>query len=333
MDIAAALQQKIDTKTKPVGSLGRLEELALQLGRVQNTLSPRLRKPHILVFAADHGIAGAGVSLYPKEVTFQMVNNFLNGGAAINVFARQNNITLKIIDAGIDHNFPSHPKLIDHKVAHGTRNMLEEAAMTQAQLEKCLEFGKEIINNHLHKKTNIVGFGEMGIGNTSSAALLMSKLCGLPIDECVGRGTGLGQPQLQKKIEILEQVLQKHPKAKLPMEVLATFGGFEIAQMAGAMLEAFEKNMLLMIDGFIATAAFLVVYHLQPTALNNVIFCHVSDEQGHAKMLDYLNAQPILDLQMRLGEGTGCAVAYPIIQSATTFLNEMASFEDAGVST
>ncbi len=325
------LQHKIDFKTKPLGSLGRLEKLALQIGTVQSTVSPILQNPTIVVFAADHGIAKEGVSAYPQEVTFQMVRNFLQDGAAINVFCKQNDISLKIVDAGVNYDFEPNDNLIHAKIDNGTRNFLYQKAMTETQLQQCFDKGKEIVNSIFEKGCNIIGFGEMGIGNTSSATMLMSYLCNLPIDECVGRGTGLNDIQLENKIAILKQAQAFHGKIENPKEVLQTFSGFEIAQMCGAMLIAFEKNMLIMVDGFIATNAFLAAYKINPSIIDNAIFCHLSDESGHQNLLNYLNAEPLLTLNMRLGEGTGCAVAYPIIKSAVSFLNNMASFERAGV--
>jgi len=330
--LTPALQQKIDNKTKPLGALGQLEKLALQIGSIQNTLNPKLSNPTILVFAADHGIAIEAVSAYPSEVTAQMVLNFLQGGAAINVFCQQHNIALEIIDAGVNYDFQSESKLIDAKIAKATKNYLHETAMTETELNLCFEKSAEIVETVFQNGCNIIGFGEMGIGNTSSASLIMSQLCEIPIAKCVGRGTGLNDEQLQNKLELLTQAQNNHPNLKTAKEILATFGGFEIAQICGAMLAGYRNNMLLMIDGFIASAAFLVAQQIQPTIQANAIFCHLSDEQGHKLLLDYLNAKPLLQLGMRLGEGTGCAVAYPIINSAVTFLNNMASFDSAGVS-
>jgi nicotinate-nucleotide--dimethylbenzimidazole phosphoribosyltransferase len=285
-----------------------------------------------LVFAADHGIARSGVSAYPAEVTPQMVLNFLSGGAAINVFCRQNNIDLQVIDAGVNEDFEQHPKLTNAKIAKGTKSFLNENAMTSAQLQECFARAEEIIENIFVDGCNIIGFGEMGIGNTSSASMLMSALCDMPIEDCVGRGTGLDDRQLTHKIDVLKQAQAFHPKPQDAHEALQFFGGFEIAQICGAMLTAYVKNMLILVDGFIATSAFLCAYHIQPEIMKNAIFCHQSDEQGHQKMLNYLHVKPILNLGMRLGEGTGCAVAFPIIRSAVAFINDMASFESAGVS-
>jgi nicotinate-nucleotide--dimethylbenzimidazole phosphoribosyltransferase len=325
-----ALQEKINNKTKPLGALGELEKLALQIGSIQNSLNPKLSNPTILVFAGDHGIEG--VSAYPSEVTAQMVLNFLQGGAAINVFCQQHDIAIKIIDAGVNYDFQSQAQLIDAKIAKSTKNYLHEMAMTMAELNLCFEKSSEIVETVFQDGCNIIGFGEMGIGNTSSASLIMSQLSGIPLENCVGKGTGLNDEQLQHKLELLTQAQNRHPNLTQPKEILATFGGFEIAQICGAMLAAYQKNMLLMIDGFIASAAFLVAQHIEPKIQQNAIFCHLSDESGHKLLLDYLNAKPLLQLGMRLGEGSGCAVAYPIINSAVTFLNNMASFDSAGVS-
>ncbi|MBM3917764.1 MAG: nicotinate-nucleotide--dimethylbenzimidazole phosphoribosyltransferase [Sphingomonadales bacterium] len=326
------LQYKIDFKTKPLSSLGKLEKLALQIGTIQDSLSPVLNKPTIVVFAGDHGIAKVGVSAYPQEVTHQMVMNFLKGGAAINVFTKQHHINLKVVDAGVNFDFGLEENLINAKIAYGTKSFLQGKAMTETQLQQCFEKSSEIVNELFENGCNVIGFGEMGIGNTSSATMLMSYLCHLPIEQCIGRGTGLNDEQFQNKIAILEQAQQFHKNMDSPKEVLQTFGGFEVAQMCGAMLSAYEKNILILVDGFIASNAFLVAYKMNPAIINNAIFCHLSDESGHHNLLDFLGAEPILKLNMRLGEGTGCAVAYPIIESAIAFLNNMASFESAAVS-
>ncbi|MDZ7936496.1 MAG: nicotinate-nucleotide--dimethylbenzimidazole phosphoribosyltransferase [Emticicia sp.] len=326
------LQHKIDFKTKPLGALGVLEKIALQIGEIQNTLNPVLQNPTIVVFAGDHGVANDGLSAYPQEVTYQMVLNFLAGGAAINVFAKQHNIELKIVDAGVNHDFEPNGNLINAKVAKGTKSFLTQKAMSKPQLDECLHKGKQIVADVSGTGCNVIGFGEMGIANTSAAAMLMSYCCNIPIENCVGRGTGINDVQLENKINLLKKAANFHGVITEPMEILATFGGFEIAQMAGAMMEAFDRNMLILVDGFIASSAFLVAYKLKNEIKKNAIFCHQSGEQGHKKMLDFMNAEPLLQLNMRLGEGTGCAVAYPIIQSAVNFLNEMASFESAGVS-
>lgn len=328
--LAEQLQHKIDHKTKPLGALGHLERLALQIGLVQNTLAPALRSPHLLVFAGDHGITAEGVSAYPQDVTWQMVLNFLNGGAAINVFALQHDIRLRVIDAGVNHDLPAHPNLIDAKIAYGTKNFLTQAAMTQDECHRGLQLGAEHIDRIRTGGCNIVGFGEMGVGNTAAAAAIMSRVCGLPLEVCVGRGTGLGDSQLRHKIEVLRRALHYHA-VRRPLEVLRTFGGFEMVQMCGAMLQAARHRLLVLVDGFIATAAFLIAAQLQPAMHDYAIFCHVSDEHGHRRLLKHMGATPLLDLRLRLGEGTGCALAYPLIDASVRFLNDMASFEQAGV--
>lgn len=327
-----SLQRKIDGKTKPLGALGRLERLALQVGQVQGTLAPSLRSPEMLVFAGDHGIAAAGVSPFPQEVTRQMVLNFLAGGAAINVFARQNGMAVRVVDAGVNHDFGSVDGLIEAKIGYGTRNFLDTAAMTREECESAITKGAEIAAAEIAQGCNALGFGEMGIGNTSAAAILTSKLCGLPIEQCVGRGTGLDDAGLEKKQALLAAAIAKHAEVTAPLDVLATFGGFEIAMMAGAMLAAAERRALLLIDGYIATSALLVAASLYPAIKEYCVFAHESGEPGHARQLAWLGVEPLLSLDMRLGEGTGGALAYPLVQAAVNFLNEMASFESAGVS-
>jgi nicotinate-nucleotide--dimethylbenzimidazole phosphoribosyltransferase len=331
--LRSALQSKINLKTKPLGALGRLEEIALQIGLIQNTLTPHLSSPTMLVFAGDHGIAASGVSPYPQAVTAQMVLNFLGGGAGINVFAKQNSFNLRVIDAGVNHQFEANSNLIDAKIANGTANFLHEPAMMMTQCELALSSGAALARQEIAAGCNVLGFGEMGIANTSSASCLMSVLCGLPIEDCVGRGTGLDDAGLVKKTETLEKAIQFHAlQSPTSMRALATFGGFEIAMMAGAMLGAAEQKTVLLIDGFIATSALLVASKLQPNILQYCIFAHCSNETPHRKLLEYLGAKPLLDLGMRLGEGTGAALAYPLVLAAVNFLNDMASFESAGVS-
>ena len=330
------LQHKINTKTKPLGALGKLETVALKIGLIQQTLTPELRQPTIIIFAGDHGATAEGISPYPQEVTYQMVLNFLGGGAAINVFCQQNGLAIKIVDVGVNFDFEPHPHLIYAKVAHSTKNYLREPAMTREQCLAALTNGADIVQGMQANGCNIIGFGEMGIGNTSSASLLMSLLADIPIEACVGRGTGLDDVGLQRKQQLLAQAIQKHLD-KLSVDdralsVLATFGGFEIVTMAGAMLKAAELRMIVMVDGFIASAALLAAAALNPAVLDYCIFTHQSNEQGHQRLLAHLKAEPLLNLDMRLGEGTGVAVAYPLIQASVNFLNEMASFESAQVS-
>lgn len=330
MNIETALRQKIDSRTKPVGSLGKLEEIAFKIGRIQQTVTPELHNPAILVFAADHGIADEGVSPCPKEITHQMVMNFVHGGAGINVFARQHGINLKIIDAGVDFDFPEGSGVINAKLGRGTHNMLHQPAMSIETCHRAIEKGAEFVRQEFEKGCNLIGFGEMGIGNTSPASLLLHKFAAIPLEECVGRGAGHDDRGVRHKCDVLQRVAEKY-NSVTPLEILATFGGFEIAMMCGAVLEAKRLNMIIVADGFIASSAFLTAYEMQPDILENTLFSHSSDEKGHILMLRYLKGDPILHLNLRLGEGTGVALAYPLIQSALIFLNEMAGFEEAGV--
>jgi nicotinate-nucleotide--dimethylbenzimidazole phosphoribosyltransferase len=339
----STLQHRIDTKTKPPGSLGRLEEIALQAGLVQQTLYPEIRHPHIIVFAGDHGISRTGlVNAYPQEVTQQMVLNFLRGGAAINVFCRQHGIALKIVDAGVNFNFADHFEpymreiFICQKTGYGTKNYMHGPAMTEDEAGRAITKGKEVVEVITETTgCNCIGFGEMGIGNTSSASLIMSAITGLSVAACAGRGAGVGDEQLQTKIKTLEEVFAFHKLETIytrPVSLLSAVGGFEIAMMAGAYLKAKELKMLIVVDGFIACAALLIALGINPDVRANCIFAHTSHEQAHAAMLRYLDVQPLLHLNLRLGEGTGSALAIPLIQSAVGFLNDMASFEEAGVS-
>lgn len=331
--LRVALLDKINHKTKPLGALGMLEDVALQVGLIQQSLTPQLNLPTMLVFAGDHGIVEAGVSPYPQAVTAQMVMNFLHGGAAINVFTAQNNMRLRVVDSGVNYTFTASKDLIDAKIAAGTQNFLVEPAMTRVQSEIALERGASIVDTQIAEGCNVFGFGEMGIGNTSSASCLMSILCDLPIEQCVGRGTGLDDAGLAQKTRILARGLEHHGlDGSDAMRALATFGGFEIAMMVGAMLQAAQKQCVLLIDGFITTAALLVAAKLQPNILHYCVFTHCSDESGHKMMLDFLGVKPLLNMNLRLGEGSGAALAYPMVQAAVNFLNQMASFESASVS-
>ncbi|OAJ51423.1 nicotinate-nucleotide--dimethylbenzimidazole phosphoribosyltransferase [Paraburkholderia ginsengiterrae] len=329
--LRAELQHIIDTKTKPPGSLGRLETLARQMGLIQRTTHPTVNRPAMIVFAGDHGIAAEGVSPYPQAVTAQMVANFLAGGAAINALSRVAGLELEVVNAGIATPLPSTAGLVDIPVAAGTRNFAHEPAMTRDQALAAMRAGALRVRHHAALGSNVIGFGEMGIANTSAAACLMSRLCGVPIDECVGRGTGLDNAGLARKRNVLASALAHHPVSTDPFEVLATFGGFEIAMMAGAYLAAAEARMTILVDGFIATSALLIADALAPSVREYCVFAHASNEAGHRRMLDHFGAQPLLALDMRLGEGSGAALAVPLLRAAAAFVNEMASFESAGV--
>ncbi|MBQ5942881.1 MULTISPECIES: nicotinate-nucleotide--dimethylbenzimidazole phosphoribosyltransferase [unclassified Massilia] len=327
--LAQALSDAINNKTKPLGSLGRLETLAAQLGLIQRSTDVRIDQPAIIVFAGDHGVVAEGVSAFPQDVTWQMVENFLANGAAINVFARQNGAALHVVDAGVNHAFGQRPGLIDRKVANGTRNFAREAAMTPQECATALEHGMTLVRD---LPGNVVGFGEMGIGNTTAAAALMHKLTGVPLSRCVGAGTGLSAEGIQRKEQVIAAAAALHAGVNDPLDVLATFGGFEIAMMAGAMLKAAEMRKVLLIDGFIVTSALLVAARLQPSILDYCVFSHCSGEHGHALMLEQLGAKPLLDLGLRLGEGTGSALALPLLHAAANFLSQMATFASAQVS-
>lgn len=329
--LQARLRHKIDHKTKPPGALGLLEGLALQLGLIQRSESPALHSPQMVVFAADHGIAAEGVSAYPQAVTVQMVGNMLAGGAAINVFARQHGFALQVVDAGVAAALPAHPQLLQRKIAMGSKNLCHEAAMSRHEAHAALTAGMQVMQA---LPGNVVAFGEMGIANTSAAALLLARLAGVRIEDATGRGTGLDDSQLRHKQAVLARALVRHPATR-PLDVvaeLAALGGFEIAMMAGAMLQAASERRLVLVDGFIAGAAALVATALAPPVRDYLVFCHCSAEAGHRLLLAHLQARPLLALDLRLGEGTGALLAWPLVQSAANFLNEMASFESAGVS-
>lgn len=334
--LAARVKNIIDTKTKPVGSLGRLEQLAERICLIQGSSSPALKHPHMLVFAGDHGLAQeAAVSAFPSEVTRQMVLNFAAGGAAINVFCRQNGIELKVIDAGVAGTEPFPQSVVASKVAEGTANTLVQEAMTPLQLEQCLDEGAKQVSQAVKAGCNVIGLGEMGIGNTSCASLITSAILDIPIAEVVGRGTGLDDEGYQRKVTILTEVHSRR-LARGPLTtktVLQRIGGFEVNMMVGAFLEGYRHNLVMLVDGFIASAAFLAASKIQPELADYGVFCHASRERGHQAITQHFGQEPLLDLNMALGEGTGVALAYPLVQSSVAFFNEMASFAEAGVST
>lgn len=328
-DWAQRLQHKLDNKTKPKGSLGRLEHLAIQIGSILGTDTPALQQPQLVVFAGDHGLAQHGVSAYPSDVTWQMVSNFLSGGAAVSVLARQYGIQLHVADCGVNHHFEPTDGLINCKVALGTADVLQGPAMTMEQCHQALSNGQQIVQR---LQGNALLLGEMGIGNTSAASLIMACLTQTLIEQCTGAGTGLDEAGIQRKQAILAQALAANAQAHEPLDVLAAFGGFEIATMVGAVLQAASENRIIVVDGFIATSAVLVAAALQPMVLQRCIFAHRSGEHGHTRMLNALGVQPVLDLQLRLGEGSGAALVWPLLQSACAIVRDMASFESAGVS-
>ncbi|MGY5452718.1 nicotinate-nucleotide--dimethylbenzimidazole phosphoribosyltransferase [Agarivorans sp. MS3-6] len=329
--LAEALNNKIDSKTKPQGALGQLEALACQIGQIQATLEPEIRKPKMIVFAADHGIAMEGVSAFPQAVTAQMVENFVSGGAAVNVFCRQHNLAFEIVDVGVAQ-LISEEGVVCCKVAAGSNSFLDGDAMTQSQCLQAIDVGVERVAQAARDGSNLLAFGEMGIANTASAAALMAGCLKLDVAQCVGRGTGLDDQGLQHKTRVLEQALERHRGDFDSLQWLAKVGGFEIAAMVGAFLEAAHRRMVILVDGFICSTAALVASQINPLAKQYMVFCHQSAEQAHQDLLKSMEVKALLDLSLRLGEGSGAVLAYPLVCSATAFLKEMASFDSAGVS-
>jgi len=327
--LAARLQHRLDGKTKPVGALGRLEALALRLGCILGTESPSLRFPQMLVCAADHGLAARGVSAYPSDVTWQMVENFLAGGAAVSVLARQHGLSLTVADCGVRHDFAPCDGLVNLKIAHGTADASVGPAMDRAQCEAGIANGMALVRG---LPGNAVLLGEMGIGNSSAASMLLARLAQQDLDTCIGAGTGLDAVGLARKRRVLAEVMTRHWEATQPLAALAAFGGFEIATLVGVVLQAAQERRVVVIDGFIASAAVLVAQALRPHAVQRCVAAHVSAEPGHRLLLDRLGLQPLLALDLRLGEGSGAALAWPLLESACRVLREMASFESAGVS-
>jgi nicotinate-nucleotide--dimethylbenzimidazole phosphoribosyltransferase len=328
-ELAAQLQRVLDNKTKPVGSLGRIEALAQRIGLILGSAQPQLRDPQMLVCAADHGLAARGVSAYPSDVTWQMVENFLAGGAAVSVLARQHGIGLTVVDCGVNHVFEPRDGLLIRKIAHGTADALAGPAMSAAQCEQAIQNGRDVVSD---LPGNALLLGEMGIGNTSAASMLLARMGGLAVADVTGAGTGLDADAVLRKIDVLRQVMALHAEARAPLEALAAFGGFEIATLVGAVQQAAAERRVIVVDGFIASAAVLVAARLQPAVLQRCVFAHRSGERGHALMLAHLKAEPLLDMGLRLGEGSGAALAWPLLVSACALLREMASFEGAGVS-
>lgn len=329
--IRPALIDKIDNLTKPKGSLGTLEELALQIGLIQQTLTPSLQYPQNIIFAADHGIVEEGVSLSPKEITWQQISNFLHGGAGVNFLCRQHGFTLKIVDAGVDYDLPYEKGIINMKVRKGTRSYLHEAAMTEDEMELCLERGSEIVRRCYGEGSNVLSFGEMGIGNTSSSSLWMTCFTDIPLKQCVGAGSGLNNEGIRHKYEVLQQSLDNYKGDGSPYDIIRYFGGLEMVMAVGAMLQAAELKMVILVDGFIMTNCILAASKLYPEVLNYAIFGHCGDETGHKLVLDEIGVKPLLNLGLRLGEGTGAICAYPIVESAVRMINEMDNFAHASI--
>lgn len=347
--IEPALRHKVDNLTKPKGSLGKLEHLAIQIGLIQQTLTPRLSNPCNILFAADHGIISEGVSVSPKEVTWQQLGHFAKGGAGINFLCRQHGFRLVLVDAGVDYDIPAGHGIIDRKVGRSTRNFLHGPAMTHDELDLCLRHGAEIVDMVADEGCNVVSFGEMGSGNTSSSSMWMHAFTGIPLAECIGAGAGLDKPGINRKLDVLTRAWDNFisekkrggagviPQPGQPVpdtmaeEIMARFGGYEMVMAVGGMLKAAELGMIIIVDGFIMTACILAASRLNPAVLDYAIFGHQGDESGHKLLLQALGADPILHLDLRLGEGSGAVCAYPIIDSAVRMINEMDNFQSVGV--
>src|SRR5580704_1404373 len=327
-----AALRRLDSLTKPLGALGSLEPLAAQACAVQRTLEPAIVHPVAVVFAADHGVADRGVSAYPRAVTEQMVRNFLNGGAAISVLARLQGIELWIVDAGVDGDCGSHPRLIGSKVRRGTRDFVEQSAMTPEECAEALRRGRAVIDQVIPAGGNSVLLGEMGIGNTASAAMLMHGLTGIALADCVGRGTGLDDAGLEKKRATLAAAAARCTPPEDAVELLAEFGGYEIAMLVGALLRAAARRMLIVVDGFTVSVAVALAACIDAHVLEYCVFGHCSAEHAHRALLAHLQVRPLLDVGMRLGEGSGAAVALSVVRAALSLFTQMATFEGAGVS-
>lgn len=329
--IAEALQNKIDNLTKPKGSLGTLENIAMQIGLIQQTLQPTLHHPVNVIYASDHGIADEGVSQSPKEVTRQVVYNFLNGGAGICFLSRQHGFELKIVDGGVDFDFPEIPQIINRKIRKGTRNFLHEAAMTTEEMDLAIKYGADIVTDCFKEGCNVISFGEMGVGNTAASSMWMTCLAGIPLIDCVGAGSGLNTEGVKHKYNVLKQALENYHGNGSTEDIIRYFGGYEMVMAVGGMLRAAELKMIILVDGFIMTNCVLAAFKLYPEMLHYCIFGHCGDEAGHKRVLDYLHATPLLNLGLRLGEGTGAVCAYPIVDSAVRMINEMDSFKKASI--
>ena len=335
MSMREAIQQKIDNLNKPKGSLGRLEDLAMQICLVQQTLSPKLTHPCHLLLGGDHGIEREGVSVSPRDVTWQQMINFTKGGGGVNMFCRQHGFKLRIVDVGVDHDLSDVPGIIDRKIARGTKNFLHEPAMSKAEFDQAIETGAELVDDCVAEGCNVLCIGEMGIANTSPSSIWMSLFGDIPLDECIGAGAGLDSPGIRHKYEVLSQALTRYKSNLSPHSTLYApliyFGGFEMVTAIGAMLRAAEQHILVLVDGFIMTACAVAAIRLYPAVQDYMIFTHCGDESGHRRMLDIVDAKPLLSLGLRLGEGTGALCAYPLIDSAVRMINEMNNFDNAKI--
>ena len=330
-----AIQQKIDNLNKPKGSLGRLEELAMQICLVQCTLSPSLAHPCHLLLGGDHGIEREGVSVSPREVTWQQMINFTRGGGGVNMFCRQHGFHLRIVDVGVDYDFSAVSGIIDRKIARGTKNFLYEPAMSVEEFDKAIEVGAGLVDDCVEEGCRVLCIGEMGIGNTSPSSIWMSLFGDIPLEDCIGAGAGLDAPGIRHKYEVLSLAVSRFMASSFSeegaLDILRYFGGFEMIATIGAMLRGAEQRLVVLVDGFIMTACALGAIRLYPAAREYMIFTHCGDESGHRQMLNLVDAQPLLSLGLRLGEGTGALCAFPIIDSAVRMMNEMNNFNNAQI--
>ncbi len=330
-EIEKDLLEKIDFLTKPKGSLGKLETLATRVGLIQQTLTPQLSKPHNILFAADHGIIEEGVTVSPKEVTWQQLSHFSHGGAGINFLCDQHGFKLVLVDAGVDYDIPTGRGIIDCKIRKSTRNFLHGPAMTREEMETAIERGSRVVDKVFCDGCNVVSFGEMGSGNTSSSSMWMHAFTGIPLADCIGAGAGLDKPGVSHKLDVLTRAWENYNGDGSPESYIEWFGGYEMVMAVGGMLRAAELGMIILVDGFIMTACILAASKLYPEVLDYAIFGHQGDESGHKLMLQAMNADPILHLDLRLGEGSGAVCAYPILDSAVRMINEMDNFQSVGV--
>ena len=329
-----AIQEKIDNLNKPKGSLGRLEELAMQVCLIQQTLSPSLEHPCHLLLGGDHGIEREGVSVSPREVTWQQMINFTRGGGGVNMFCRQHGFKLRIVDVGVDYDLSAVDGIIDRKIARGSKNFLYEPAMTEEEFDKAIEVGAALVDDCITEGCKVLSIGEMGIGNTSPSSIWMHLFGNIPLNDCIGAGSGLDSPGIRHKYEVLSKAVTCHERVSKypdPIVTLRYFGGFEMIAAIGAMLRAAECHLVVLVDGFIMTACALAAIRLYPASHDYMIFTHCGDESGHRKMLDIVNARPLLNLGLRLGEGTGALCAFPIVDSAVRMINEMNNFDNAKI--
>ena len=327
------IQQKIDHLNKPKGSLGRLEDLAMQVCLIQQTLSPSLNHPCHLLLGGDHGIEREGVSVSPREVTWQQMINFTRGGGGVNMFCRQHGFHLRIVDVGVDYDLSGIDGIIDRKMARGTRNFLHEPTMSEEEFDRAIQIGCDLVDDCVNEGCQVLCIGEMGIANTSPSSIWMSLFGNIPLEECIGAGAGLDQPGIRHKCEVLTQALKRYQETTehTTENAIRYFGGFEMVTAIGAMLRGAENHLVILVDGFIMTACAIAAIRLYPAAQDYMIFTHCGDESGHRRMLDIVNAKPLLNLGLRLGEGTGALCAYPIIDSAVRMINELNNFDTAHI--